>query len=203
MRGDRTVVRRLNPLPAVSDEAEPLEARLRRVLGEIQRRGAIGRGSLDDAVAHADQFVAALPDVSLDAGLIDLGSGGGLPGLVIAVRRPDLRITLVERRAKRADLLAYAVRALDLGDSVRVVADDVDRACVTGALPVPASVVTARSFAAPEVLTALAGRLVGTPGWLLVSEPPGRPSRWSAASLDDAGLHDEGMFGGVRRFCRT
>ena len=53
------------------------------------------------AVAHADAFAAALPS---SAAVVDLGSGGGLPGLVIAVRRPDLRLTLVERRAHAAPI---------------------------------------------------------------------------------------------------
>ncbi|MCB0999914.1 MAG: class I SAM-dependent methyltransferase [Acidimicrobiales bacterium] len=172
------------------------------MLAEIQRRGAIGRGSIDDAVAHADGFVTALPALPPGARLIDLGSGGGLPGLVIASRRPDLQITLVERRHKRADLLAFGVRALDLGDRVRVIADDVTHAAAAGVLDLPAAVVTARSFAAPEVITAMVNRLLGTPGWLLVSEPPSGPSRWPAAMLDQARLRDEGRFGVVRRFVR-
>src|SRR5438045_1711847 len=69
---------------------------LARVLEEIQRRGGIGRVPIDDAIAHARQFVVALP---IESGvLLDLGSGGGLPGLVIAVEAPAWHVVLVERR---------------------------------------------------------------------------------------------------------
>ncbi|MCU1360177.1 MAG: rsmG, partial [Ilumatobacteraceae bacterium] len=89
-----------------------------RVLSEIQRRGAIGRTSLPDAIEHSDKFVALVPTDARS--LVDLGSGGGLPGLVVADRRRDLRVVLIERRAKRVDLLRFGVRALGLADSVTV-----------------------------------------------------------------------------------
>ena len=95
-------------MPAPESAADVLPV-LRHVLTEIQRRGAIGRVSIDEAIAHADEYVAALPDDLHGGELVDLGSGGGLPGLVIVARRPDLRVTLVERRDKRADLLRFGV----------------------------------------------------------------------------------------------
>ena len=97
--------------------------RLLAALAVIQSRGAIGERSLTEAIAHADQFVHVLPAHA--GSLVDLGSGGGLPGLVIAVRRPDLTITLVERRATRADLLRRAVVSLDIDYRVSVFAGDV------------------------------------------------------------------------------
>ena len=148
----------------VSDTAD-----LRRVLGEIQRRGAIGRLDLGDAIAHADRYAAAIPSSARTA--IDLGSGGGLPGLVIAVRCSQLSLTLVERRAKRVDLLRYGVRALGVGDRVDVVDIDVER-WVTSPTRPRVDVVTARSFAPlPEVLRVAAALLL--PGGIcLVSAPP-------------------------------
>lgn len=53
------------------------------------------------------------------ASLVDVGSGGGLPGLVIAIARPDLTVTLVESTRKKADFLRAT--ALDLGIDVEVV----------------------------------------------------------------------------------
>jgi 16S rRNA (guanine527-N7)-methyltransferase len=54
------------------------------------------------------------------AAVCDVGSGAGLPGLVIAIRRPDLRVTLVEPLARRTRFLDEAVGALEL-DNVEVV----------------------------------------------------------------------------------
>lgn len=169
-------------------------------LSAIQARGAIGEASLADAVRHADQFVAVLPDTARS--LADLGSGGGLPGLVIAVRRPDLLITLVERRRSRADLLSRAVRALDLSSRVSVLADDVRRLAASSAGSF--DVVTARSFAAPPITADWAGRLLRSGGLLVVSEPPEDDlSRWPSDVLRKVGLVDDGRVHGVRRFLRV
>jgi len=168
-------------------------------LADIQRRGAIGEVSLAAAVTHADQFVDALP-VGVER-LVDLGSGGGLPGLVIAVRRPTLAITLVERRRSRADLLQRAVRALRL-EQVAVFSGDVSDLAATKAHSF--GVVTARSFAAPEVTARWAGELLEADGVLVVSEPPQQSDeRWPASVLVAAGLTDLGLVGGIRRFQRV
>jgi len=170
------------------------------VLAAIQARGAIGESSLVAAVAHADQFVAALPQEARS--LADLGSGGGLPGLVIAVRCPRLSITLVERRHSRADLLSRAIRALDLMARVTILPDDV-RLLATQA-PTSFDVVTARSFAAPAITARWAGELLVSGGMLVVSEPPSDDQdRWPASVLSAAGLVDLGREQGVRRFRRS
>lgn len=169
-------------------------------LSAMQVRGAIGEASLERAIAHAEQFVAALPESVRS--VADLGSGGGLPGLVIAVRRPELLVTLVERRHSRADLLSRAVRALALSERVYVVADDV-RALAERA-PRSFDAVTARSFAAPPITARWAGELLRAGGVLVVSEPPDDPTdRWPAAALLAAGLLDQGREQGVRRFVRV
>ena len=64
---------------------------------------------------------AVLSDVVGErAEVCDIGSGAGLPGLVLAIRRPDLRVTLVEPLLRRTTFLAEAVTALAL-DTVEVV----------------------------------------------------------------------------------
>ncbi|MDR1386724.1 MAG: 16S rRNA (guanine(527)-N(7))-methyltransferase RsmG [Propionibacteriaceae bacterium] len=55
------------------------------------------------------------------ASLIDVGSGAGLPGLVLAISRPDLEITLLEPMLRRSQFLADAVDELELGQRVEVV----------------------------------------------------------------------------------
>jgi len=175
------------------------DSALLAVLGTIAERGAIGETSLEAAVAHADQFVAALPGEC--ERLADLGSGGGLPGLVIAVRRPDLKITLVERRATRADMLARAVRALEVGEWVQVLSADV--AVLAANAPASFDVVTARSFAAPPITARWAGVLLRPGGMLIVSEPPtDDPTRWTRELLERTDLTDLGRLSGIRRFQR-
>lgn len=47
----------------------------------------------------------------------DLGSGGGFPGLVIAIVRPGARVTLIEARGKKASFLEEACRAAGIGNA--------------------------------------------------------------------------------------
>jgi len=58
--------------------------------------------------------------VAQGASVCDIGSGAGLPGLVMAIRRPDLRVTLVEPLLRRTTFLEEAVEQLKL-QNVRVV----------------------------------------------------------------------------------
>ena len=169
-------------------------------LRAIQARGAIGEASLEQAIVHAEQFVAALPEeVST---LVDLGSGGGLPGLVIAVRRPEVHVTLVERRQSRADLLSRAVRSLDLSSHVSVLAADVRILGESAASRFDA--VTARSFAAPTITAYWAGVLLRSGGRLVVSEPPvDEVDRWPTELLSVSGLVDQGRDQGIRVFLRS
>ncbi len=53
--------------------------------------------------------------------LLDIGSGAGFPGLVLALARPGLVVTLLESRGKRVSFQEHAVRILGLGDRVRPV----------------------------------------------------------------------------------
>ena len=55
------------------------------------------------------------------ASVCDIGSGAGLPGLVLAIARPDLRITLVEPLLRRTTFLEEVVTRLGLDDRVEVV----------------------------------------------------------------------------------
>lgn len=163
----------------------------------IRQRGPIGERSLVEAIAHADRFVVLIPDDATS--LVDLGSGGGLPGLVIAVRRPLVAVTLVERRTSRADLLRRAVSSLVLP---RCFVVDVDASVVAAGNPT-ADVVTARSFAEPRITARWAGQIVRPGGTVLVSAPPqGDDERWPAEILEPWGLVDDGLHNGVRRLRR-
>jgi len=154
----------------VSDRA------LHEALASSQRHGMLGDRSIDEVVEHAGAFVAALADIS---GLVvDLGSGGGVPGLVIAVARPDLRLLLIDRRAARTDHLERLVRRMELGGRVAVRCADAGDLALD---PAPAAVV-ARGFGAPEVTASAAARLLRREGILVVSEPPDAGDRWRGIS---------------------
>ncbi len=146
-------------------------------------------------MAHADQYVLALPDDLRGGRLVDLGSGGGLPGLVIVARRPDLTVTLVERRDKRADLLRFGVRGLGAGDRVQVVAADIDT--VIRREPGAFDIVTSRSFGPLSDVVRVAAALLRIGGCLIVSEPPEGEVRITSEALAEAGMIDDGRVVGA------
>ncbi len=101
-------------------QAGALVALVDRVLLEPQNLTAID--DIGEAVdRHLADSLAALtrPELAGPA-LVDLGSGGGFPGLVIAILRPEIAVTLVESEGRKAEWLARA--SADLSN-VRVVAD--------------------------------------------------------------------------------
>jgi len=55
------------------------------------------------------------------ATVVDVGSGAGLPGIPLAILRPDLDVVLLEPLLRRADFLTLTLEELDLGDRVRLV----------------------------------------------------------------------------------
>lgn len=88
-----------------------------------------------------------------DRSLIDLGSGGGLPGIPAAIARPQLEVLLVEPRSRRAAFLEKAIEALGLENASVVVAR-------AGSLHARADVVTARALASLEETWRLAEPLL-------------------------------------------
>jgi 16S rRNA (guanine527-N7)-methyltransferase len=157
-------------------------------LDEGRRRGFLGPDQEPAAVArHAAGFAPALGGAGR---IVDLGSGGGVPGLVLAVVLPSARLALVDSSVSRTDWLHRLVRRLGLEDRVRVVAA---RAEVLGHDPAwreTHDAVVARSFAPPLVAAECATALLRLGGRLVVSEPPvdRREERWPAGALDELGL---------------
>jgi 16S rRNA (guanine527-N7)-methyltransferase len=154
------------------------------VLGESQRLGFLGDRPVDEVVEHARVFVRALPSGRLD--VIDLGSGGGVPGLVIAHDRPDVDVVLLDRRTKRTDFLERAVRRLGWADRVTVVAGDAS--AFARLHPHRWDAVVARGFGPPERTVSTALGLLGPGGLVIVSEPPEGVDRWDAAWLGERKL---------------
>ena len=69
---------------------------------------------------HLLNCVVIEPLLDQDAEVCDVGSGAGLPGLVLAIARPDLRMTLLEPLQRRTEFLTEAIERLQL-PGVRVV----------------------------------------------------------------------------------
>jgi 16S rRNA (guanine527-N7)-methyltransferase len=105
--------------------------------------------------------------------VLDVGSGAGLPGIVLAIARPDLSVVLVEPLARRTAFLTEVVTALGLDRSVTVVRARAEELAsgAAGIEAIPADIVTARAVAPLDrlagwclPLTAAGGRLLALKG---------------------------------------
>lgn len=92
-------------------------------LGEAQRIGMLGPGDLGRAIDQAEALARLIPDTATS--FVDLGAGGGLPGLVVAMARPELSGHLVDRRGKRVDLVVRLIGRLGLAGRIQAVEADV------------------------------------------------------------------------------
>jgi 16S rRNA (guanine527-N7)-methyltransferase len=98
---------------------------------------------------------------------LDLGSGPGLPGLIIAILTKQRRVMLVESRTRRCQFLAEAIDRLGLGARVALLAMPLERVPAT-----QAATISARAFAPLPRLINLSARFsTASTRWIL---PKGR-----------------------------
>ena len=147
---------------------------LQEVLIAARDAGFLGPGPIERHLRHAEGFVtlARLQVEGKNPRILDLGSGGGLPGLVVAGAWPEATLVLLEANERRAQFLGRAVTVCGLQQRVSVVHQ---RAELYGRDPVSRGTfdgVVVRSFGPPAVVAECAAPLLRVGGWLIVSEPP-------------------------------
>ena len=161
------------------------------VLDRARRLGFLGPGPVDAHIDHARGFAA-----SAEAALgrpprraLDLGSGGGIPGLVLADRWPETSVILVESSRRRSEHLRRAVAELGWTGRVTMLQERAELVARDPDYREGVEIVTARSFAEPAATAEIAAGLVAVSGFLVVSEPPDeRTDRWPPASLEELGF---------------
>jgi len=84
-------------------------------------RGLIGPSEADRIWSrHIENCLPIAPFLNEGSTVADIGSGAGLPGIVIALARPDLVITLIEPLKRRVEFLQEVVAELELTESVTI-----------------------------------------------------------------------------------
>ena len=155
---------------------ERLDAYAGLLREENARQNLVSTASLDSLwsrhIADSAQLLRLAPFP--EAAWLDLGSGAGCPGLIVAALHPG-PVTLVEERRLRVDFLHRAAEILCV--AVEIVGAKIERVP-----PRPYDVISARAFAPLERLLALAtGFSTGKTIWLL---PKGRNAQSELEALD-------------------
>ena len=157
-------------------------------LDQSRSFGFLGPGPVERHVEHALALgsVAGEPhDLALD-----LGAGGGVPGLVLIEQWPESRWVLLDASERRTAFLAEAVRRLGAEGRVRVVRERAERCGRDPGHREAYELVVARSFGPPAGTAECAAALVRVGGRVVVSEPPesSAEDRWPSQPLRKLGL---------------
>ena len=179
-------------LEAYLDELDRWSQRLN--LTAIPRDQAWSRN-----VAEAEELLeVAAP--SPGCSVIDIGSGGGVPGIVIAILRPDLEMTLLDADRRKSAFLIHVAGLLGLA-SVRVVAERAEDAGRRDGMRETFDLAISRATAPPPVLCELALPLLRTGGALcaLVSDAQAAIGSCSAAASACGGSAPEAPSSGILR----
>ena len=169
----------LKTLPEWDEVArERLETLVALLTEENARQNLVSAASLDAVwlrhVADSAQLLLHVPRETTSPWL-DLGTGAGFPGLVIAALRPEATVTMVESRARRGEWLERVRLALSLGNA------EVLTARLELIPSRPFRVISARAFAPlPKLLDLSARFSTADTIWLL---PKGRSARQELLDL--------------------
>jgi 16S rRNA (guanine527-N7)-methyltransferase len=148
-------------------------------------RGLIGPREIDRLWTRHLLNCAVLTELVPDrVRVVDVGSGAGLPGIVLAIRRPDLQVDLIDSLQRRTEFLSEAVDQLGLADRVRVIhgrAEDVGTVTKAGS----SQWVTARAVAPLDRLVRWCMPLLRPGGHLLAMK--------GASAIDEVTRHRQAV----------
>jgi 16S rRNA (guanine527-N7)-methyltransferase len=168
---------------------------LSRALEESRARGFLGPQPIEPQITHAEGFAKcweSLRDTPPEQ-LLDLGSGGGLPGLVL-VERWKSHAVFLDSMIKRSNFLREALLWPGAPADTEVVTARAEEAARWPEFDGVFDLVTARSFGPPSVTAECAVRFLKVGGVLIVSEPPSERTedRWNPRGLALLGMKAQG-----------
>ncbi len=143
---------------------------LHAILGRSRRQGWLGPGDLEVHVRHAEAMARTVGEPPEH--FLDLGSGGGVPGLVLALIWPQAQGLFLDAGARRVSFLGEACRELALGPRLAVLQARAEEAARRPELRSGFDLVVARGFGRPAVTAECAVGFLRPGGRLVVSEPP-------------------------------
>jgi 16S rRNA G527 N7-methylase RsmG len=141
----------------------------------------LGSATTEALIAHAAGYLPAACRVDDEFSGIDLGTGAGVPGVILAALRPRSRWTLVDANERRCEYAAAAVRSLAMSGRVSVLHARVEDVAHDPNHRHAHHLVVARSFGPPADLAECALPLVATDGLLVVSVVEATLEKWRSA----------------------
>lgn len=169
------------------------------ILRAAQKIGALSDTPIEQIISHALWFAQAIPDSAKR--VIDLGSGAGVPGLIIAFERPELELVLVDRRSGRTDSLTRSVLALNLAGRVRVKCSEIADLARDSKFSKNFDAAISRGLGPPLETLRLSRDLVKVGGVVIISEPPPTAqSRWNPNQISMLDLEGPDRHGAVAVF---
>lgn len=175
-------------------------SKLAEVFSQAQERGWIGGRGIDQHIDHSLGFasvVAAAPTVA-----VDLGSGGGLPAIVLAATWPRSRWTLVESSLPKAAFLELQCARLGWSDRVEVRHGTAQGLGEDQAYRSQADLVTARSFGRYSLVVEAAAPLLRLGGELVASAAPDA-APWPFNELAVVGMGPDRLIRTTPKFHRA
>jgi 16S rRNA (guanine527-N7)-methyltransferase len=164
---------------------------LLELLAAARSQHFLGPGDVAGHLGHSLAFASLITEAPGLA--VDLGSGAGIPGLVLALLWPASHWVLLDANVRRTTFLRDALPTLGLDARVEVVTTRTELAGRHPRWRGAADLVVARGFGPPAVTAESAAPFLRTGGAVVVAEPPGgAPGRWPAAGLELLGLTEDG-----------
>jgi len=164
---------------------------LEEILIQAQKLKFLGKPPVQEHILNAKGFIETIKKLNNnepEGKLVDLGSGGGVPSLILIDWFKNWDVVLIERKEKRAEFLSWAIKQLNFTKRTQIICDEVENVARNPVFEGKIDVVTARSFAPPPITAECACRFLKIRGYLVVSEPPGKSDRWDNELLEETGL---------------